>query len=204
MFCSIDSTALYLQHMTILSEYIYEVKVDNKIKELDERTGGSLKFKLLNPNGNIWLLVAGGGASVAYMDSLCSLGYKNEIANYGEYSGNPPTELVYQYCCYIFEKINNSVSDKPYYLFIGGAIANFTLVDKTFEGIIKAINEYKTVFTNKNIKILVRRGGPNYELGLKNIKNCCDNLNIFCLVNGPEISLTQIVKDNLINKNIDN
>jgi len=204
MFCSIDSTALYLQHMHEVSKYIYEDKIDNKIKELDERTGGSLKFKLLNPNGNIWLLIAGGGASVAYMDKLCSLGYKNQIANYGEYSGNPPSELVYQYCCYIFEKINNSISDKPYYLFIGGAIANFTLVDKTFEGIIKAINEYKTVFTNKEIKVIVRRGGPNYEIGLKNIKNCCDNLNIFCNINGPELNLTQIIKDNLINNDLDN
>ena len=204
MFCSVDSTSLYLQHMHEVSKYIYEDKIDSKIKELDERTGGSLKFKLLNPNGNIWLLVAGGGASVVYMDTLCSLGYKNEVANYGEYSGNPPSELVYQYCCYIFEKINNSISDKPYYLFIGGAIANFTLVDKTFEGIIKAINEHKTVFINKEVKILVRRGGPNYEIGLKNIKNCCDNLNIFCSVNGPEISLAQIIKNNLISKNIDN
>jgi ATP citrate (pro-S)-lyase len=201
MICSIDSTALYLPQMAEVIQYIYEDKVDQQIKDLDERTGGSLKFKLLNPNGNIWLLIAGGGASVVYMDTLCSLGYKDEIANYGEYSGNPPSELVYQYCCYIFEKINNSVSNKPYYLFIGGAIANFTLVDKTFEGIIKALIEYKTVFINKNIKVLVRRGGPNYEIGLKNIKNCCDNLNIYCEINGPNISLTQIVKDNLSKKN---
>ena len=201
MFCSVDSTALYLSQMTEVIQYIYEDKVDQQIKDLDERTGGSLKFKLLNPNGNIWLLIAGGGASVVYMDTLCSLGYKDEIANYGEYSGNPPSELVYQYCCYIFEKINNSVNDKPYYLFIGGAIANFTLVDKTFEGIIKALIEYKTVFIDKNIKILVRRGGPNYEIGLKNIKNCCDDLKIYCEVNGPNISLTQIVKDNLSKKN---
>ena len=201
MFCSVDSTALYLPQMNEVSQYIYEDKVDQQIKDLDERTGGSLKFKLLNPNGNIWLLVAGGGASVVYMDTLCSLGYKDEIANYGEYSGNPPSELVYQYCCYIFEKINNSNNNKPYYLFIGGAIANFTLVDKTFEGIIKAIIEYKTVFINKNIKVLVRRGGPNYEIGLKNIKNCCDDLKIYCDINGPTISLTQIVKDNLNYKN---
>ena len=66
MFCSLDSTALYLQHMIEVSKYIYEDKIDNKIKELDERTGGSLKFKLLNPNGNIWLLVAGGGATLFY------------------------------------------------------------------------------------------------------------------------------------------
>jgi ATP citrate (pro-S)-lyase len=205
MFCSIDSTSLYLPHMIDVNQYICEDKtVIESIKELDERTGGSLKFKLLNPNGNIWLLVAGGGASVVYMDSLCSLGYKDEIANYGEYSGNPPSEYVYQYCCYIFDQIRNSKSENPYYLFIGGAIANFTLVDKTFEGIIKAIKEYNTLFIEKNIKILVRRGGPNYEIGLQNIKNCCDELNIYCEINGPTISLTQIVKDNLNNKNYNN
>ena len=35
------------------------------------------------------------------------------------------------------------------FLFIGGAIANFTLVDKTFEGIIKAIKEYHNLFITK-------------------------------------------------------
>lgn len=209
MFSKVDSTSLYLPHMNVISEYICDdIQVvsnsEKKINELDERTGGSLKFKLLNPDGNIWLLVAGGGASVAYIDAICSLGYSKNIANYGEYSGNPPSELVYQYCCNIFDLINQSQSIEEYYLFIGGAIANFTLVDKTFEGIIRAIKEYSNLFITKKIKVLVRRGGPNYEIGLSNIKKCCEEFNIYCEINDPSISLTQIVKNNLPNRNINN
>jgi len=33
---------------------------------LDESTGASLKFTVLNPKGRVWLMVAGGGASVIY------------------------------------------------------------------------------------------------------------------------------------------
>lgn len=32
-------------------------------------------------------MVAGGGASVIYSDTICDLGGANELANYGEYSG---------------------------------------------------------------------------------------------------------------------
>lgn len=33
-------------------------------------------------------MVAGGGASVIYSDTICDLGGASELANYGEYSGN--------------------------------------------------------------------------------------------------------------------
>lgn len=36
------------------------------IAELDAKTGASLKLTILNPNGRIWTMVAGGGASVVY------------------------------------------------------------------------------------------------------------------------------------------
>ena len=45
------------------------------VSELDERTGASLKVTLLNPNGRVWNLVAGGGASVIYADTVADLGY---------------------------------------------------------------------------------------------------------------------------------
>ena len=32
-------------------------------------------------------MVAGGGASVIYSDTICDLGGADELANYGEYSG---------------------------------------------------------------------------------------------------------------------
>lgn len=36
------------------------------VAELDAKTGASLKLTILNKNGRIWTMVAGGGASVAY------------------------------------------------------------------------------------------------------------------------------------------
>jgi succinyl-CoA synthetase beta subunit len=40
-------------------------------------------------------MVAGGGASVVYSDTICDLGGASELANYGEYSGAP--RLVSKY-----------------------------------------------------------------------------------------------------------
>ena len=36
------------------------------VAELDAKTGASLKLTILNKDGRIWTMVAGGGASVAY------------------------------------------------------------------------------------------------------------------------------------------
>ena len=52
----------------------------------------------------------------------------------------------------------------------GGGIANLTNVAATFKGIIRALKEYTTPFTNHNIRIFVRRGGLNYQEGLKAIR----------------------------------
>lgn len=42
-------------------------------------------------------MVAGGGASVIYSDTICDLGGANELANYGEYSGAPSEQQTYEY-----------------------------------------------------------------------------------------------------------
>ena len=57
------------------------------IAELDAKSGASLKLTVLNQAGRIWTMVAGGGASVIYSDTICDLGGGAELANYGEYSG---------------------------------------------------------------------------------------------------------------------
>lgn len=36
------------------------------------QTSASLKFTVLNPKGRIWTMVAGGGASVIYADTVSS------------------------------------------------------------------------------------------------------------------------------------
>lgn len=55
------------------------------VHELDENTGASLKFSILNPKGRIWTMVAGGGASVIYADTVGDLGFAGELGNYAEY-----------------------------------------------------------------------------------------------------------------------
>ena len=59
------------------------------IADIDAKTGASLKLTILNASGRIWTMVAGGGASVIYSDTICALGGSTELANYGEYSGAP-------------------------------------------------------------------------------------------------------------------
>ncbi|KAL9265585.1 ATP-citrate synthase alpha chain protein 2-like protein [Drosera capensis] len=67
------------------------------IHSLDEKKSASLKFTILNPKGRIWTMVAGGGASVIYADTVGDLGYASELGNYAEYSGTPNEEEVLQY-----------------------------------------------------------------------------------------------------------
>lgn len=50
---------------------------ESLIHGLDEKTSASLKFTVLNPKGRIWTMVAGGGASVIYADTVCFYPLRN-------------------------------------------------------------------------------------------------------------------------------
>ena len=52
-------------------------------------------------------------------------------------------------------------------LIVGGGIANFTNVAATFKGIVKALEEYQVKLREHDIRIFVRRAGPNYQEGLR-------------------------------------
>ena len=49
---------------------------------------------VLNERGRIWTLVAGGGASVIFADTIVEKSNVEDLANYGEYSGAPNEEQV--------------------------------------------------------------------------------------------------------------
>ena len=164
------------------------------IKELDEKSGASLKLTILNPKGRVWTMVAGGGASVIYTDTIVDLGYGKELANYGEYSGNPTTDETYEYAKTILDLMTREKDPRGKILIIGGGIANFTDVAKTFEGIVKAIREYKDKLKEHNVKIYVRRGGPNYQEGLRMMRELGEELGIPIEVYGPELHMTRVVK----------
>lgn len=168
-------------------------KEEEYVKYLDEQSGASLKLTVLNPKGRVWTMVAGGGASVIYSDTVCDLSFSNELANYGEYSGDPSTELTYQYAKTLLDLMTREKDPKGKILLIGGGIANFTDVAKTFTGIIQALSEYKKKLIDNKVKIYVRRGGPNYQEGLANMRKLGETLGVPIEVYGPETHMTKIV-----------
>lgn len=153
-----------------------------------------MKLTILNPQGRIWNILSGGGASIIYLDAIANLKKENEIANYGEYSGNPTTEETYQYTKTVLNLMTKEPHPQGKVLIIGGAIANFTDVEKTFLGIIKALKEDQTKLQQGKISIVVRRGGPNYEKGLKLIEKTGKDLDLPIAVHGPETFMTKIVE----------
>ncbi|NOR17452.1 ATPase [candidate division WOR-3 bacterium] len=170
-------------------------KEEKYVKMMDEKSGASLKLTVLNPKGRVWTMVAGGGGSVIYTDTIVDLGYRDELANYGEYSGNPTTDLTYEYAKTILGLMTREKDPKgrPKFLLVGGGIANFTDVAKTFTGITMALRDYKKKLKDTKVKIYVRRGGPNYKEGLKIMKDLGEELGIPIDVYGPETHMTRIV-----------
>ena len=170
---------------------------EKAIADADAKSGASLKLTILNPLGRIWTMVAGGGASVVYADTIADLsGNVSELANYGEYSGGPTAGETKFYADTVFDLMTRfkDTKGRDKILIIGGAIANFTDVAKTFTGIIQSLEEYAEKLKEVGVKIYVRRGGPNYQKGLKDIKEAADRLGLYMEAYGPETHVTDIVR----------
>ncbi len=127
------------------------------IMAVDSKIKGSVKFIEI-PGGDTAMLPAGGGASVYYSDAVVARNGK--LANYAEYSGDPPDWAV--------EVLTDKVCSLPGIknIIVGGAIANFTDVKKTFGGIIAGFRKAKAEGKLDGVKIWVRRGGPREKEGL--------------------------------------
>merc|ERR1711964_635095 len=169
-------------------------KEEAYIAELDAKTGASLKLTILNANGRVWTLVAGGGASVVYADAIASSGFADELANYGEYSGAPTETQTFHYARTVLDlMLRAPITPEGKVLFIGGGIANFTNVASTFKGVIRALCEVAPQLIEHNVQIWVRRAGPNYQEGLKNIKSVGQELKLNMHVYGPDMHVSGIV-----------
>lgn len=132
-------------------------EAERAVMDVDSRIKASVKFIEI-PGGDTALLPAGGGASVFYTDAVVALGGKP--ANYAEYSGDPPDWAV--------EALTERVCGLPKIkrIIVGGAIANFTNVKKTFAGIISGFRKAQSEGKLKGVQIWVRRGGPFEKEGL--------------------------------------
>ncbi|KAL5848931.1 hypothetical protein ACOSQ4_006944 [Xanthoceras sorbifolium] len=161
------------------------------IHALNEKTSASLKFILLNPKGRIGNMVAGGGASLIYTDTIGDSGYATEVGNYTEYGG-PSEEEMLQLARTILDCATANPDGRKRALLIGGNIANLTDVAATFDGIITALREKKSELKAAKMHIYVRRGGPNYQTGLAKMRAVGEELGVPVEVYGPEATMTGI------------
>jgi ATP-citrate lyase beta-subunit len=171
-------------------------RAEKTVQELDANSPASLKLSVLEPNGAIFLLLSGGGASVLVADEIYNQGYGPQLGNYGEYSGNPNSEETYLYTKAVLGLLIESSASKKV-LFIGGAVANFTDIAKTFAGIIRAIEEVVSDLRSQDVKIYVRRGGPNQEAGLARLKAVLEKNELLGAVHDPSTPLTEAVSEAL-------
>ena len=170
-------------------------KSEKEIAILDDHTPASLKFKLINKTGRIWMLLSGGGASLVLADEVADLGLGNELANYGEYSGAPSDDDVYAYTKIILADLLLLKNNNPKAIIVAGGVANFTDVKKTFQGLIRALDEQSLSLQKSGVKVFVRRGGPNEEAGLKLMRDFLTSKNLLGCVYGHDTSLTQVVSE---------
>jgi ATP-citrate lyase beta-subunit len=148
-------------------------KHEMEVMAVDSKIKGSVKFIEI-PGGDTAMLPAGGGASIYYSDAVVARG--GRLANYAEYSGDPPDWAV--------EVLTDKVCSLPGIknIIVGGAIANFTDVKKTFGGIINGFRKAKSEGKLKGVKIWVRRGGPREKEGLDAMRALKDegfDINVF-------------------------
>jgi ATP-citrate lyase beta-subunit len=148
-------------------------KDEIEVMAVDSKIKGSVKFIEI-PGGDTAMLPAGGGASIYYSDAVVARGGK--LANYAEYSGDPPDWAV--------EVLTEKVCSLPGIknIIVGGAIANFTDVKKTFGGIINGFRKAKAEGKLNGVKIWVRRGGPREKEGLDAMRALKDegfDINVF-------------------------
>lgn len=127
------------------------VAADAKIILDDERVNpGERRF--IEMDGDIAILASGGGASLLNIDAL--LKYKGRPANYTEYSGNPPKEVVRD----LTRRVLSREGLKG--LWVIGGTANFTDIYETMVGFIDGLRE---AHPKPTYPIVIRRDGPRQK-----------------------------------------
>ncbi len=166
------------------------------VKEMDDNSPAALKLKVLNKDGAIWTLFSGGGASITIADEIQAAGLGNMLGSYGEYSGNPSSEETYLYTKQVLSLLHESNAAKKI-LIIAGGVANFTDVKKTFNGLIKALDEVSLQLKQQSVKVFVRRGGPNEKEGLAHMEKFLRDNDLLGSIYGSNDVLTSAITDGI-------
>ncbi|MFB6204766.1 MAG: ATP citrate lyase citrate-binding domain-containing protein [Candidatus Nanohaloarchaea archaeon] len=134
-------------------------------EKIDEDDHRGVAGKYTELDGDIGMMLAGGGASLTNMDALIE--YGGEPANYTEYGGNPPTEKVY--------RLSKVIMSKPGLkgLWHVGGTANNTDILRTMKGFVQALEEERPGYP-----IVVRRDGPHADEAFELLRETRDELGL--------------------------
>lgn len=176
-----------------IDEYALVAEINPLFKTQDgEFIAGDAKIILddekLNPGerrfielgGDIAILASGGGASLLNIDAL--LHYGGKPANYTEYSGNPPAELV--------KELTKRVLDRRGLkgCWVIGGTANFTDIYETMRGFLEGLREIKP---KPKYPIVIRRDGPRQEEAFLMLREMANKEGYDFHLFGSEISMAE-------------
>jgi citryl-CoA synthetase large subunit len=151
---------------------------EKRAEKIDENNHQGIAGKYTELDGDIAMMLAGGGASLTNMDAL--IAYGGKPANYTEYGGNPPTEKVY--------KLTKVILSKPGLKgcwHVGGT-ANNTDIYRTMKGFCQALEEIEPEYP-----IVVRRDGPNADKAFELLRETREKLDLDMKLYRNDTSMTQ-------------
>jgi citryl-CoA synthetase large subunit len=161
------------------SEFARE-KTEREIEaeKIDEDDHRGIAGKYTELDGDIAMMLAGGGASLTNMDALIE--YGGNPANYTEYGGNPPTEKVY--------RLSKVIMSKPGLkgLWHVGGTANNTDIYRTMKGFCQALEEKEPDYP-----IVVRRDGPNADKAFELLRDTREKLDLDMKLYRNDTPMTQ-------------
>ena len=154
---------------------------EKRAEKIDENDHRGVAGKYTELDGDIGMMLAGGGASLTNMDAIIE--YGGNPANYTEYGGNPPTEKVYKLSKVIMSK------DIKGLWHVGGT-ANNTDVERTMDGFIQALREEKPDYP-----IVIRRDGPHADEAFEKLREVKEELGLNMKLFRNDKPMTESAKD---------
>lgn len=130
--------------------------------------------------GDIAVIASGGGASLINVDALMLAG--GSPANYTEYSGNPPKDVV--------TELTKQVFSQPCIkgCWVIGGTANFTDIYETMLGFAEGL---KQVSPKPTFPFVIRRGGPRQKEAVKMLKEFAEKEGFEFHIYGSETPMVE-------------
>jgi len=185
---------LFLDKDLVLAEINPLMKLDDgQFVAADAKVITKTRRQVEYMGGDIAILASGGGASVLNIDALLLAGGKP--ANYTEYSGNPPAEVV--------TSLTKEVLSQPGIkgCWVVGGTANFTDIFETLRGFVEGLRQ---VIPKPTYPIVIRRDGPRQEEAVAMLKKVAAEEGFDFHMYGsetPMVSTAEIIVRLAYNKN---